>query len=174
MRAIAKFLRQAGLTLSQTYVESALIKNPAIAVLLVRLFRHAPRSRSFQRASSIRVAAADEIREQIDAALNDVPNADDDRIVQAMLAVINAMLRTSFFQPDAEGRPRRYVAFKLESKRLELLPEPKPLYEIFVYSPDVEGVHLRFGKIARGGIRWSDRAEDFRHRSSCGLPKPSK
>jgi glutamate dehydrogenase len=91
-----------------------------------------------------------------------VPSADDDRIIRAVLAVLDVMLRTSFFQPDAMGEPRRYLAFKIESRRLDLLPAPKPLYEIFVYAPEVEGVHLRFGRIARGGIRWSDRAEDFR------------
>jgi glutamate dehydrogenase len=161
LRGIAKFLRQAGLTLSQAYVESALMKNPEIAVLLVRLFRTLHDPDLFAELPA-RAAAADDIRGRIETALHDVPNADDDRIIRAMLAGINAMLRTSFFQPDADGRPRRYVAFKLESKRIDLLPAPKPLYEIFVYSPEVEGVHLRFGKIARGGIRWSDRAEDFR------------
>jgi glutamate dehydrogenase len=161
LRAIAKFLRQAGLPLSQTYMETALVKNPDLAVLLVRLFLtvHDP---SLFDAMEVRNSAAARIRERIEAALNDVPSADDDRIIRAMLSVIDASLRTSFFQPDAAGGRRAYLAFKLDSKRLELLPAPKPLYEIFVYSPEVEGVHLRFGRIARGGIRWSDRAEDFR------------
>ena len=161
LRGIAKFLRQAGLPLSQAYVESALAKNPQLAVLLVRLFRTLHDPEAFTQAEA-RKRASDEIREGIETALNDVPSADDDRIIRAMLSVIDAMLRTSFFQTGASGDQRRYLAFKLDSKRLDMLPAPKPLYEIFVYSPDVEGVHLRFGKIARGGLRWSDRAEDFR------------
>jgi glutamate dehydrogenase len=161
LRAIAKYLRQAGLSLSQTYVGNALVKYPALAVLLVQLFRTRHDPEAFE-TDEARARAADQIRNAIETALADVPGADDDRIVRAMLSVIDAMLRTSFFQPDEAGNPRRYLAFKLESKRLEILPAPKPLYEIFVYSPEVEGVHLRFGKIARGGIRWSDRAEDFR------------
>jgi glutamate dehydrogenase len=161
LRSIAKFLRQAGLTLSQAYMESALGKNPDIAVLLVRLF-HALHDPELFASPEARAHAADNIRGEIERALNDVPGADDDRIIRAMLAVLNGMLRTSFYQPDAEGNPRRYLAFKLQSKSLDLIPAPKPLYEVFVYSPEVEGVHLRFGKIARGGIRWSDRAEDFR------------
>ena len=161
LRAIAKFLRQTGLTLSQTYMEAALVKNPDLAVFLVRLFLTLHDPERFA-TTEARAHAADAIRGKIEAALSDVPSADDDRIIRAMLAVIDAMLRTSFFQPDASQTPRPNLAFKLDSKRLDMLPAPKPLYEIFVYSPEVEGVHLRFGKIARGGIRWSDRAEDFR------------
>ena len=161
LRGVAKFLRQAGLMLSQSYMEAALAKNPAIAVLLVRLFRtlHDPKLFDGPKARAKETAA---IRDKIQTALNEVPSADDDRIVRAMLSVIDAMLRVSFFQSGADGNPKPYLAFKLESRRLDMLPAPKPLYEIFVYSPEVEGVHLRFGRIARGGLRWSDRAEDFR------------
>ena len=161
LRGIAKFLRQTGLTLSQTYMEAALVKNPGLAVLLTRLFLTLQDPARFA-AADARAKAADEIRAKIETALADVPSADDDRIIRAMLAVIDAMLRTNYFQPAAAGTVRSHFAFKLDSKRLGMLPAPKPLYEIFVYSPEVEGVHLRFGKIARGGIRWSDRAEDFR------------
>ena len=161
LRAVAKFLRQAGLPLSQSYVENALVKNPSLTVLLVRLFRTLHDPELFAAADARRLAS-DQIRENIETALNDVPSADDDRIIRAMVSVIDAILRTSFFQPDSSGDERPYLAFKLDSKRLDVLPAPKPLYEIFVYSPEVEGVHLRFGKTARGGIRWSDRAEDFR------------
>ncbi len=102
------------------------------------------------------------IRESLQAALAEVPSADDDRIIRAAMAVIDAMLRVSYFQTAEDGRAKPFLAFKLDSRKLEMLPAPKPLYEIFVYSPEVEGVHLRFGRIARGGIRWSDRPEDFR------------
>ena len=161
LRSIAKYLRQAGLTFSQRYMELALENNPAIAARLVELFRisHDPDlfSETGARADQTRT-----VREKIELALRNVPSADEDRIVRAMLNVIDAMLRTNFFQRDATGDLPAHIAFKLASGRVPILPAPKPLYEIFFYSPIVEGVHLRFGKIARGGIRWSDRAEDFR------------
>ncbi len=161
LRSVAKFLRQAGLTLSQAYMESALTRNPAIAVALVHLFWTAHDPLRFGDREA-RAQAVDQIREQIATALDDVPNADDDRIIRAMQSVIDAMLRVSFFQTDADGNPKPYLVFKLDSRRLDMLPAPKPLCEMFLYSPEVEGVHLRFGKVARGGLRWSDRAEDFR------------
>ncbi len=161
LRAAAKFLRQAGINLSQSYIEGALTKNPGIAVDLVELFRTLHDPDLFLDADA-RTSSANEIRERLQAALAEVPSADDDRIIRALIAVIDAMLRASFFQTNNDGTPRPYLAFKLDSRKLEMLPAPKPLYEIFVYSPEVEGVHLRFGKIARGGIRWSDRPEDFR------------
>jgi glutamate dehydrogenase len=161
LRGVAKFLRQAGLTLSQTYMENALIRNPAIALLLVQLFRNAHDPKRMGD-SAARARAVDEIRARIAAALDDVPSADDDRIIRAMQSVIDAMLRVSFFQTDSDGKPKPYLVFKLDSRRLDMLPAPKPLCEMFLYSPEVEGVHLRFGRIARGGLRWSDRAEDFR------------
>jgi glutamate dehydrogenase len=161
LRAIAKYLRQTGFALSQSYVEGALAKNPDIAGYLVQLFRALHDPEAFADMAA-RERAATHLRERIDAALNDVPSADDDRILRALRAIIEAMLRTNFFQSEDSGAPKPYVAFKLASRKLDLLPAPRPLYEIFVYAPDVEGVHLRFGKVARGGIRWSDRAEDFR------------
>ncbi len=161
LRSLAKFLRQTGFALSQSYVETALSKNTDIAGYLVQLFRTLHDPSAFADAAAREHAAA-QIRSRIDAALNDVPSADDDRIIRALRSIIDAILRTNFFQPDDAGAPKPYVAFKLSSRKLDLLPAPKPLFEIFVYAPEVEGVHLRFGKVARGGIRWSDRAEDFR------------
>src|SRR6185503_14652010 len=114
------------------------------------------------RDTTSRRADAARIRDNIQAALADVPAADDDRIIRAALSVIDAMLRVSFFQLKDDGNAKPFLAFKLDSRRLDMLPAPKPLCEIFVYSPEVEGVHLRFGRIARGGLRWSDRPEDFR------------
>ncbi len=95
-------------------------------------------------------------------ALNDVPSLDDDRIIRRLRNVIECTLRTNFYQPDEKGAAKPYIAIKLDSQKLDELPAPRPLVEIFVYSPEVEGVHLRFGRVARGGIRWSDRREDFR------------
>ena len=161
LRAVAKYLRQAGVTFSQTYIENALAKYPAIAICLVALYRklHDP---DFGRADAERTNEAVNIRKEIETALNEVPSADDDRIVRTMMSVIDAVLRTDFFRPGPDGEGKSYLAFKLASRKLDFLPAPKPLCEIFVYARDFEGVHLRFGKVARGGIRWSDRAEDFR------------
>ena len=91
-----------------------------------------------------------------------VASLDEDRILRRFRNVVQAAVRTNFFQRDAAGAPRATIAFKFESQRIEELPQPCPLYEISVYAPRVEGVHLRFGKVARGGLRWSDRPQDFR------------
>jgi glutamate dehydrogenase len=158
LRAYAKYLRQAGFTFSQAYIQSTLASNPAIARLLVDLFR-----RRFDPALDAgRAERCKEIASGIERALDAVANLDDDRILRQFLAVIQATLRTNYYQKTADGSPKPYLSFKFDSARVPGLPEPKPMFEIFVYSPRVEGVHLRGGKVARGGIRWSDRMEDFR------------
>ena len=157
LRACAKFLRQAGFAFSQDYVEQALSRNSDIAGLLVVLFRALLDPEQKDRASAAKLIGG-----RIDGALNDVPSIDDDRIVRRLRNVVECVLRTNFFQRDDKDRAPVHFCIKLDSHRLDELPAPKPLYEIFVYCPQVEGVHLRFGKVARGGIRWSDRREDFR------------
>ncbi|HEX4077928.1 MAG TPA: NAD-glutamate dehydrogenase [Rhizomicrobium sp.] len=157
LRTCAKFLRQAGIAFSQDYMERALARNSAIAALLVKLFR-ALQDPEMEN----REVAAKLLRERIVAALNDVPSLDDDRIIRRLHNVVECVLRTNFFQRDESGLGPDCLSVKLDSHRLDELPAPRPLYEVFVYSPQVEGVHLRFGKVARGGIRWSDRREDFR------------
>jgi glutamate dehydrogenase len=142
-------------------VETALSKYPDIARHLVALFRTLHDPKAFADKDT-RKQAAETISQEISTALAEVPSADDDRIIRTFEAIIAAMLRTNFFQTGAEGEPHRFISFKLASRTLDIVPAPRPLYEIFVYAPDVEGVHLRFGKVARGGIRWSDRPEDFR------------
>ena len=161
LRAAARFLRQANITFGQNYMEQALSQNPDIARLLVELFyvRNDP---GLSHDHETRMARAIALHTKIDAALGDVKSLDDDRIIRRLRNVIDMTLRTSFFQKDGEGCFKPYVAFKLDSRKLEELPAPSPLVEIFVYAPNVEAVHLRFGKVARGGIRWSDRREDFR------------
>jgi glutamate dehydrogenase len=161
LRGIAKYLRQAGLTYNQSYIESALDRNSVIALLLVDLF-YALHEPAAYESPEAREDAADDLHSRIDAALENVPSADEDRIIRAVMSVIDATLRTNFFQRDRNGASKPVFSFKVESGRLDMLPNPRPHVEIFVYSPEVEGVHLRFGPIARGGIRWSDRAEDFR------------
>lgn len=152
LRAYAKYLRQAGSTYSQAYVERSLVANPGLAALLVRLFetRFDPDGKG------------DEGPAEIERALETVVNADEDRILRRYLNLIDSTLRTNYYQPGADGRPKTYLSLKLDSRRVEGLPLPRPMVEIFVYSPRMEGIHLRGGKVARGGIRWSDRPEDFR------------
>ncbi|HWA02417.1 MAG TPA: NAD-glutamate dehydrogenase [Rhizomicrobium sp.] len=158
LRAAAKYLRQAAIAFSQEYMEQALSRNPDIARLLVELF-HARNDPSDPAKREARVRL---VHTKIEKALNDVPSLDDDRIIRRLRNVIASVLRTNFYQRNADGGTRPTIAMKLDSTRLDELPAPRPHVEIFVYSPQVEGVHLRFGKVARGGIRWSDRREDFR------------
>ncbi|GIF10582.1 NAD-glutamate dehydrogenase [Actinoplanes teichomyceticus] len=161
LRAYAKYLRQAGHVFSQRYVESTFIAYPEIARLLLELFdtRFAP---ALQLGESERARRAGAIAGRVTELLDQVESLDQDRILRSYLTLIEATLRTSFFQRGADGRPKSYVAFKLNPEALPDLPQPRPKYEIFVYSPRFEGVHLRFGAVARGGLRWSDRREDFR------------
>ncbi|MEU4687719.1 NAD-glutamate dehydrogenase [Actinoplanes sp. NPDC023714] len=161
LRAYAKYLRQTGTVFSQRYVETTFTQYPEIAGLLVRLFetRFSP-SLEFGEAERSKRAGA--LRDRITELLDQVDSLDQDRILRSYLTLIEATLRTSFFQRGTEGRPKSYVAFKLDPQAIPDLPQPRPKYEIFVYSPRFEGVHLRFGAVARGGLRWSDRREDFR------------
>ncbi|MGZ5930798.1 MAG: NAD-glutamate dehydrogenase [Rhizomicrobium sp.] len=158
LRTFAKFLRQAGFAFSQDYVEQALARNPDLARLLVEQFHVLNDPKGTQHLEH----DAKTIALRIDGALNDVQSLDDDRIIRRLRNVIVNVLRTNFYQNDANGHHKPYMAVKLNSQNLDGLPLPRPHVEIFVYSPQVEGVHLRFGKVARGGIRWSDRREDFR------------
>ncbi|QLQ37513.1 NAD-glutamate dehydrogenase [Micromonospora robiginosa] len=160
LRAYAKYLRQAGTVFSQEYMEQTFIAYPRIAGLLVQLFetRFAPGATTLDE----RRQRSGELVDAIGEALDEVASLDQDRILRAYLTLIQATLRTSFYQKPVGGRPKPYVAFKLDPQAIPDLPAPRPKFEIFVYSPRFEGVHLRFGPVARGGLRWSDRREDFR------------
>jgi glutamate dehydrogenase len=158
IRAYTKYLKQAGFTFSQSYIEQTLANHPAIASNLVALF-HARFDPALEKNRAAETGAK---VQAIEAALEDVANADEDRILRRFLSVIDATLRTNHYQQDTAGQAKSYLSFKLESAKVPELPEPRPLFEIFVYSPRVEGIHLRGGKVARGGLRWSDRLEDFR------------
>ena len=142
---------------------AALVGNAGIARQLVELFetRFDP-SRFGGQAGPDRAAAEAAIVDAVHTALDAVQSLDQDRIIRALLGVVTAGLRTSYYQSDPTGGPRPYVSLKLDPKRVPDLPAPRPMFEIWVYGPRVEGVHLRFGKVARGGLRWSDRREDFR------------
>ncbi|MEW1779216.1 NAD-glutamate dehydrogenase [Streptomyces sp. NPDC086777] len=158
LRAYAKYLRQAASTFSQDYMETTLRNNVHTTRLLVSLFE-ARMSPDRQKAG---LEITDALLEELDAALDQVASLDEDRILRSFLTVIKATLRTNFFQETADGRPHSYVSMKFDPQAIPDLPAPRPAFEIWVYSPRVEGVHLRFGKVARGGLRWSDRREDFR------------
>ncbi|MDN3028704.1 NAD-glutamate dehydrogenase [Streptomyces sp. S.PB5] len=158
LRAYAKYLRQAGSTFSQDYMEDTLRNNVHTTRLLVSLFE-ARMSPDRQRAGH---EIVDALLEELDAALDQVASLDEDRILRSFLTVIKATLRTNFFQEALGGKPHEYVSMKFDPQAIPDLPAPRPAFEIWVYSPRVEGVHLRFGKVARGGLRWSDRREDFR------------
>ena len=157
LRAISRFLRQAAIPYSLNYMEDALAKHAVIAAALVELFhtRFAPDVLHREKTEEALVS-------DIKRALEDVSSLDEDRIVRRFLNVVMSTLRTNHYQREYGGALKPTLAFKLDSRALEELPAPRPMMEIFVYSPRLEGVHLRFGKVARGGLRWSDRREDFR------------
>ena len=158
LRAICKYLRQAAIAFSQAYMEATLAKNPAITGLLVALFE----ARFDPNAGAGRDKTAAAIVRKIGKRLDAVENLDEDRILRRFLNVIQATLRTNFYQSGDDGETKSYVSFKISSGDVDELPLPRPHVEIFVYSPRMEGVHLRGGRVSRGGIRWSDRREDFR------------
>lgn len=172
LRAYCKYLRQIGINLSETYFQQTLASHPAITRMLIKLFTtHFDPSlgeatlRGASMASATvtgRHLAAAGIRAQIEDALEAVRNPDEDRILRLYVTLIEATLRTNYFQRTPDGERKPYLSFKLDSQSIRELPLPRPLFEIFVYSPAMEGIHLRAGKVARGGIRWSDRREDFR------------
>ena len=157
LRAYCKYLLQTGISFSQAYMERALYTHPAIAALIVKLFeaRHDPAGGAKRDALTLEYTTG------IAKALESVSSLDDDRILRLFLGAVLATLRTNYFQKGADEGHKPYISFKFDPAQLEL-PLPKPMFEIWVYSPRVEGVHLRMGKVARGGLRWSDRREDFR------------
>ncbi|HEX2060585.1 MAG TPA: NAD-glutamate dehydrogenase domain-containing protein, partial [Thermoanaerobaculia bacterium] len=161
LRAYAKYIRQVGVTLSEAYIQQTLAKHPQITRNIIELFRNYF-DPSIGDAGMGRKAASLGIRSQIEDALERVTNPDEDRILRLYVSLIEATLRTNYYQRDAKGNRKLYVSFKLASGQVPELPLPRPMFEIFVYAPWMEGIHLRGGKVARGGIRWSDRREDFR------------
>jgi glutamate dehydrogenase len=160
LRSYAKYLRQAGFPYSQSHIESIVNENPNTAASLVALFEAlfdpAPSGSPKKRDAQAAVAA---VTADIDALVS----LDTDRVLRAFASLIQATLRTNYFvKQEVSARSRGVLALKLDAPLVDELPLPRPKFEIFVYSPRVEGVHLRFGHVARGGLRWSDRREDFR------------
>ena len=163
LRAYAKYLRQATFPFSQAYIENAFAAHPKVARLLVDMFlaNFDPALNNGTKAKAT-AAKVEKIRGEITAALDAVTNADEDRILRRYLNLMDSTLRTNYFQKGADGKPKSYTSYKLNSRTVEELPLPRMNVEVFVYAPRVEAIHLRGGKVARGGIRWSDRREDFR------------
>ncbi|HKH96341.1 MAG TPA: NAD-glutamate dehydrogenase domain-containing protein, partial [Beijerinckiaceae bacterium] len=160
IRTLGRYLRQIRVTYAQDYLAETLARHGAIAERIVALFyaRFDPRVPEPERRKEAEAA----VRADIEARLRDVTSLDDDRILRRFVNLVEAAVRTNFFQLDEGGLPRSTIALKFACAAVEAMPLPKPLFEIFVYSPRVEALHLRFGKVARGGLRWSDRPQDFR------------
>jgi glutamate dehydrogenase len=156
LRAEFAYLRQAGLAFSQGYVERTLLTHKQVTQLLVALFhaRLDPAHEGIDRES--------EALAGVEAALASVENLSEDRLLRALVELVRTVVRTNYYQRDATGAPKPYLVLKLDSTALSFLPVPRPMVETFVYSSRVEGLHLRTAKVARGGLRWSDRTEDYR------------
>jgi glutamate dehydrogenase len=158
IRAISRYLRQLRIAYSQDYLWATAVKHADIATDIVALFH----ARFDPAASAARETKEKDIAARIEEKLDKVDSLDEDRMLRLFVNAVQSAIRTNFYQRGEDGAPKREIAIKFASGKLTEMPLPRPLYEIFVYSPRVEGVHLRFGKVARGGIRWSDRPQDFR------------
>ncbi|MCD8498406.1 MAG: NAD-glutamate dehydrogenase [Alphaproteobacteria bacterium] len=158
LRAYVRYLKQIGSPFSRPYIQKALTSFPKIAKTIVALFKAFHDPANGDNAETLAAGCA----VSIDHALEAVESLDQDRILRSLTNLVESTLRTNYYQREPDGSAKSYLAFKIDSRRVEGMPEPKPFVEIFVYSTKVEGIHLRGDRIARGGIRWSDRHEDFR------------
>lgn len=158
IRALSKYLLQLQVPFSQSYMQKVLNSNPSVVREIVDLFS----IRFFPEFRGDRTEIANACSDRIYQLLDNVVNLDEDRILRHFLSVIEAMLRTNGYQKNQNGNPKSYLSFKLLPDKIPTAVHPRPMFEIFVYSPSFEGIHMRGGKIARGGLRWSDRMEDFR------------
>ncbi len=161
IRAYCAYLRQLELPFGLRYLADTLHRHAGLTRDLIELF-HLRFDPGRALTPGERQAAAEPIRQRIEGALAKVPSLDEDRILRQVFNLVAATVRTNFYQADASGRRSEVISFKFDSKLVEAAPHPRPFREIWVYCPRAEGVHLRFAPIARGGIRWSDRAQDFR------------
>lgn len=156
LRALAKYMRQAKAPFSNAYITQTLIKHSDISLELFDLF-----DAKMNPAAQNRDSTLQKLQSNLNEQLASVERLDEEQILRWYLDLINAMVRTNFYQTE-NGKPKDRLSFKFLASAIPNLPKPKPMFEIFVYSPKVEAVHLRGGKVARGGLRWSDRREDFR------------
>lgn len=157
LRALARYLKQIKFSYSQKYIDQTLYTYPNITQKIIELFN----IRFDVDYSEDRQKNENKVLDEIELLLNNVTNLDQDIIIRSIVNVVLAIVRTNFFQLIA-GAYKDYLSFKIDSNKIDKMPEPRMLYEVFVYSPRVEGIHLRSGKVARGGLRWSDRMEDYR------------
>ncbi|WP_447528179.1 NAD-glutamate dehydrogenase [Vreelandella sp. TE19] len=155
LRGYARYLKQIRFGMSQAYIATTLASYPEITQTLVALFkqRFDPEAESHDTA---------DCEARLIEHLEGVASLSDDQLLRRMMELINATLRTNYYQKTPEGGFKDYIAYKLEPTKVTGMPKPRPVYEIFMCSPRVEGVHLRNGKVARGGLRWSERLEDYR------------
>ncbi|MDY7103885.1 MAG: NAD-glutamate dehydrogenase [Actinomycetota bacterium] len=160
IRAYSRYVRQIGMRFSQSYIADTVCAHPTLARQLVELF-HARFEPGIERDADHEVAVSG-LRADIDAELDNVASLDQDRILRALRDVVLATVRTNYYQVDQRAEPKNYLALKLDPARVAQVPPPRPAHEVFVYSPRTEGVHLRSARVARGGLRWSDRMEDYR------------
>jgi glutamate dehydrogenase len=161
VRALARYRQQSGLDPTQAVQEQSLARHPKIASLILAFFK-ARFDPNLPETMDTREIRAGRLEFMIEAALNEVVSLDEDRALRRIAQLVKAIRRTNYYQPGADGALKAYMSFKIDSQALADLPTPKPYREIWVASPQVEGVHLRFGPVARGGLRWSDRRDDFR------------
>ncbi len=162
LRTYTKYLRQAGVPFSQDYMERTLAAHPVVARGLVDLFLARFDPALGEAGSDARKSSGEAVEAALATALEGVATLDEDRILRRFLNAVGSTLRTNFWQTAADGAAKEWISIKIDSRAIDELPAPRPLVEIFVYSPRMEGIHLRGGRVARGGIRWSDRREDFR------------
>ncbi|MEH6453903.1 MAG: NAD-glutamate dehydrogenase domain-containing protein, partial [Psychromonas sp.] len=156
LRAYAKYLKQLGVGFSHTSIAKTLLSHSPLVTQIVELFKM-----RFDPSKAGDLQQQENLEEQILTALNDVSNLNEDKVLRKYVELIMATLRTNYFQKE-QGQDKSFVSFKFDHDKITDIPLPRLTYEVFVYSPRVEGVHLRGGKVARGGLRWSDRREDFR------------
>jgi glutamate dehydrogenase len=161
IRALSRYLRQIRSPFSQDYMWETLRNNAEITASIAALFRARFDPHLFATEAE-RSGRETTLLAEIEEQLTSVTSLDEDRILRRFTNLVQAAVRTNLWQTGEDGHPRPVISFKFEARKIEDLPAPRPLYEIFVYSPRVEGIHLRFGKVARGGLRWSDRPQDFR------------
>ena len=161
LRTYARYMRQIRFSNSQTFISNTLVNHVNLTRILLEYFEVRFNPERFKSKGKSE-AAQQKLEIEFNAGLDEVENLSEDRVLRLYLELMQATLRTNYYQLDGEGQPKPYISVKFDPSQIPDMPLPLPMFEIFVYSPRVEGVHLRGGKVARGGLRWSDRFEDYR------------
>ena len=162
LRAYSRYARQVGISYSNKAMIRTLTSHPEIASTLVAYFETKFDPAKQKKSVKGKKAPIESLKEEIEWLLDSVPNLEEDTIIRLFRDLIGATWRTNYYQTDSQGDVKEYISFKFNSAEVPNLPLPRPFAEIFVYSRRIEGIHLRGGKVARGGLRWSDRREDYR------------